>query len=101
LAVISLGRRINKQIIFSLSAGGHHKMIHIQGWHSMYYNDIEKANDVTSWCNVGTEERSDEGISSTSDIMDDDSDDLSVVDSANHDSHADERLSSSNFYFYF
>jgi hypothetical protein len=30
----------------------------MQGWHSMYYNDVEKAYDVANWCTTHTEEDS-------------------------------------------
>jgi hypothetical protein len=49
LALISPAR-INKHV-FSFTTGTHKS---IQGWHSMYYNDLENFNGVANYINANT-----------------------------------------------
>lgn len=70
-AFISIGR-IDRHI-FSFQAGAHKS---IQGWHSMYYNDIAAVSKVTKWCkrNTQSHESDDEDDNDTEFSDDEDSD---------------------------
>jgi hypothetical protein len=68
LALISPAR-INKHV-FSFTAGTHKS---IQGWHSMYYNDLENFNGVANYINANTTR----GDSASVENSDDEDDEVS------------------------